>query len=317
MMLSSWIKFCLAIVMVALLALWGWRECATWQQRVIPRLSKVSFLPDTRTVRSRAMLERVNIHTPDFALLARAISGNGAGTEHQGALKEGAQYYRYITELAPNRFDAYLVQGACEYGLRNYPDAEQALKRALYLSPNFFWTYYDLGMFYFNNGMYPVARGFLEGALARLGSYDDKALRGSKIFMDLLRSDEGMSLSQGMVKASRDLQMASAVSCFILGDFACVMKSSDAGRKSGGGAAFLTLSGAAAFQMKDDVRAAILLSGAIAEDPLSGAAHFFLALSLKRTGDEAGFETHYARAMELKFDPKEFLAGIKFPLRVY
>ena len=317
MMVRSWMKACVVVVTLALLAFWGWSECKILQQRVVPRLGKLRLWPDGQAVRSRAMLERVNIHAPDFIRLTRALSGKDSPAERRKILEEGIKYYGYITDLRSDRFDAYMAQGVCEYGLKNYPEAEGALKRALYLWPNFFWTYYDLGMLYFNSGVYQVARGFLEGALTRIGSYDEKVLLESKIFLDLLRADQDRLVGQGIVSPLRNLHMAIAVSCFFQRDFACVAKSSDTGRKLGGGAEFSILSGVAAFQMGDDVRALKFLTEAIAEDPSNGAPHFFLALSLKRTGNEAGFLMYYKKAMDLGFDPKKFLAAIKFPLRLY
>ena len=312
-----WIKACLGIIILALLAFWGFSESRIFAQRVLPRLGNFRIWPDERVVQKRVMVERVNIHIPDFGQLAKVISGKSVGTRNEEVLLAGIKYFKFITDWAPDHFDAYVVRGVCEYDLGNYAEAEEALKRALVLQSNYFWSYYDLGMLYFNSGVYQAARGFLEGALARVGSYDAKVLMESKVFSDLLRADEDRPSGSEMVSALRNLHMAVAASCFILGDYACAEESSDAGRKMMGGPDFLVLSGVASFQRGDDIRAVKFLTEAIAKDPSSGAAHFFLALSSRRMKDEAGFMVHYRKSMDLGFDPKKFLAGIKFPLRVY
>lgn len=219
MMIPLWGRYFLTMIICLSLAVWAWGEAGSFLRQVMPRLVKITAWPDMDAVQAKARLERVNIHTPDFGRLARALAGQGSLDEQKVGLAEGARYYQYISEWMPGMFEAYLVRGVCEYGLGNHAEAEKSLKKAAVLKPDFFWVHYNLGMLYFNAGAYPLAQDFLDRAVILAGKHDERMLLRSKIFIDLLRAGGANDPGAGFVSALKDLQKARARSSLFLAMF--------------------------------------------------------------------------------------------------
>src|SRR6185436_367433 len=84
---------------------------------------------------------------------------------NEKALKEYANYYEKITRYLPHQREAYVFLGFCYQYLGKIPEAAQAFQQAIQLDPNFFWSYYNLGVILFNKGDYKGASQLFKRAL--------------------------------------------------------------------------------------------------------------------------------------------------------
>lgn len=303
------------VVSLVFLLNWARAEVRSFSRRFAGRPFHFLIRPDADDLFRRARILSANIHIPDFAKLAEALNGR---EKPEGIMTACANYHRYITDAMPNRYDAFLAQGVCEYYLGRLADAEISLTKALIVKPGSFWTYYDLGMLYFNRGVHHQAVEVLKKAAESARSYNSGDIVTSKVISDVMRADKEKDPALTFKRSYVDLYRAIATSCFVLNDQACVKEYAEAGRQmSGGEEAFFVLLGASSYSTKNYKEALVFLTEAVRRYPESGAAYFFLSMVSKELGDAPSLLRNLQKAKELGFNPDHFLSGIEFPLRLY
>lgn len=310
------VKIAFTVLVAAILSGFAVRNLESFRHKALPRFSMLRVWPDKAVMESRVTLERVNIHLPDFAALA-AMNRNSGNS--RGQLENYLRYYQYLTDAMPDRFDAHLAQGYCEYYVGRYSDAERSFLKALVLRSDHFWTYYDLGMMYFNGRVYPAALKYLNRAIELARSFDPAILSRSKVFLDIIRQDAEVNPLGNVRAALRDLYQANVISLFVMKDYAGARDMAEKGLKDMGGddVDLMGLSGIVALELHDLQGAFDRLNDALQIAPQRGAENFFLAICLKGRGDEDGARQHYQKAQAAGFALERFLGDVQFPLKLY
>ena len=99
--------------------------------------------------------------TPDFKSLAQNLLENHVfnSTELHDyrAGRDYLSFYKKASELFPNNFEFFYMQGICYFWMGDLPSAESNLRQSLQINPVFFWSYYNLGLLYLKNGKIDAA----------------------------------------------------------------------------------------------------------------------------------------------------------------
>jgi len=99
--------------------------------------------------------------TPDFKSLAKNLLENHSFTSTELTnYRAGTDYlsfYKKASELFPNNFEFFYMQGVCYFWMGDIPRAETSLRQSLQINPVFFWSYYNLGLLYLKNGKIDAA----------------------------------------------------------------------------------------------------------------------------------------------------------------
>lgn len=98
--------------------------------------------------------------TPDFGPLASHILNNYPLTPESAnnpLRPDYLDFYVQGAELFPEKFEMHYMKGVCLLWAGNIPEAEKAFKESLERNPFFFYTYYNLGLLYAQNGQHPTA----------------------------------------------------------------------------------------------------------------------------------------------------------------
>ncbi len=105
--------------------------------------------------------------TPDFKHLAQYILEGHHFKPEEFNYRTGTDYLAFFkkgSELFPQLFEMFYMQGVCYSWLQDAPDAEDALRQSLQINPVFFWSYYDLGLLCLKNGQIDAAIALLSTA---------------------------------------------------------------------------------------------------------------------------------------------------------
>lgn len=78
---------------------------------------------------------------------------------------EYLRYYEKLIEHFPNKADAYGMIGYFKNQLGQVDEALKAYEKSVEINPNFFWTRFNLGVLYYQQGDYPSASRHLQTAL--------------------------------------------------------------------------------------------------------------------------------------------------------
>jgi len=83
-----------------------------------------------------------------------------------GKLHKYKFYYKKVSDYMPERIDAISMMGYCAYHLGEEEEAIAFYKEAISINSYFFWLHYNLGVIYYNNKDYELAKVSFEKALA-------------------------------------------------------------------------------------------------------------------------------------------------------
>ncbi len=124
-----------------------------------------NMLIDYEKIRSGIETRVIGSLSPtSFEYLAQIRQNEGP--IDQKRLKEYVYFYSQMTEYFPGQADSYQLLGFCYYYLGDQKRAVSFYKKAIGLNPNFFWSYYNLSIIYFENRRYQEAARLLEKATA-------------------------------------------------------------------------------------------------------------------------------------------------------
>jgi tetratricopeptide (TPR) repeat protein len=76
------------------------------------------------------------------------------------------RYFAMVVKLYPTRADAHGLLGYTEFHGGDLDSAQQSYERSVYLQPGFFWTNFNLGVVYFQQGDFVRSSQLLVRALA-------------------------------------------------------------------------------------------------------------------------------------------------------
>ena len=137
--------------------------------------------------KSDRQLILLNRTCPDFHHFLD-IEKQGPRVISQNGLKEYFDYFHLVAEAMPQNSDGMLMLGYLDEITGNGPQAEDFLKKANQLDPQFFFIEYNLALVYFKQGDYRQCTDFLQKALAIAPGLTVKRMMGSVIYRQIFSS---------------------------------------------------------------------------------------------------------------------------------
>ncbi|MBI4308898.1 MAG: tetratricopeptide repeat protein [Candidatus Omnitrophica bacterium] len=126
--------------------------------------------------------------------------------KNPAVLKKYLLYFKTVAKILPRSAVAQAMVGYCHYYLGDVPKAQEFFNKAIKITPNFFWFHYDLGVIYFRQGLYPQAAQALEKAIACPPQETMVYLNMSKIYkgLDSEAAQLGYNTEKGLAEGYRN-----------------------------------------------------------------------------------------------------------------
>jgi len=142
------------------------------------------LLQERHKSQAKTRATTLNLIKPSFEdFVAYRIAHGQAGIS-----RSYLSYYEKLTEYMPQKSEAHAMLGFCYYHARRNEEAVVSFHRAIQLDPDYFWTLYNLGVIYFNQGQYQQAAGMFKRALSLKREVTLKAIFASKIYGEIILS---------------------------------------------------------------------------------------------------------------------------------
>jgi len=154
----SWIKkdpWLAGLVVLALV-------CVLWRHN--PLVTEI--IKEHELVNQKSKLVTISYYYPAFGYFADIVAGTQPPKKewmqgyYFGKPYIFHQYYQKAAQLLPDSDAAHFLLGFCQYYLGLGDMARTQYETAAALNPYFFWSYYNLGVIYFQQG------DFLKSAMA-------------------------------------------------------------------------------------------------------------------------------------------------------
>ena len=129
---------------------------STWAR--VPFIAEI--IREHNLVIEKAKVMTISYYFPHFPYFAQIVEGAQKPNEelmdgyHFGKPYIFHMYYQKAAELFPKNEDAYVLLGYTEYYQKSINDALRDYQKSIELNPYFFWSYYNLGVIYFQQKDY-------------------------------------------------------------------------------------------------------------------------------------------------------------------
>ncbi len=206
-------------------------------------------------------------------------------------LKKQVKYYEKINQYMPSRSAAYGLLGFCHYHLGNYDKAIDYYNKAIYLNPDFFWFWYNLGVVYFKNDQYQEAAVSLGKAVTSDVGKTSQFVQESKVYRPILsaqRITDREQLKNQLKEGYRDCYKMLILSQLQLKNYAEVVRIAEYATSSGFSEEdfFYYYLGITAFKLKQFKKAVFYFQECLNKNSHHAEAYYHLGLSLKALGHE-------------------------------
>lgn len=141
---------------------------------------------ESEKVASKAMLTTINHYRPDLSQWKNFFTSRLVPEEK--FLKESAQYYGAISAYIPRMAEAEHMLGLCHYFLGEKKAALIDEQKAVFLEPQLFAAWYDLGMMYYKQKAFAQSAESFRRALEVKPAASIKIVQSSRIYKEILRS---------------------------------------------------------------------------------------------------------------------------------
>ena len=206
------------------------------------------------------------------------------------ALENYILYFKTAASVLTSSSAAHAMLGYAYYYSGDFKRAAVFYRKAIKLTPEFFWFQHDLGAIYLKQGRYKEAAEVLEKALACRPEDALIFLNVSKIYRELNRyaSDFGYDTEKGLLDGYRNAHEMLMICYVHLKKYRqCLFLIENSSRLHLHPEEVLHYySGLIAYELKEYQQAAAFFQLSIKENPTSRKAYYYLALTLKALGDD-------------------------------
>ncbi len=142
--------------------------CALWRHN--PLVTEI--IKEHDLVEQKSKLVTISYYYPAFGYFADIVSGAQPPKKewmqgyYFGKPYIFHQYYQKAAQLLPDSDAAHFLLGFCEYYLGSPDLARTQYEASVAVNPYFFWSYYNLGVIYFQQGDFLKSAMVLTQALA-------------------------------------------------------------------------------------------------------------------------------------------------------
>ena len=227
-------------------------------------------------------------------------------------LKEYERYYRAVTHYMPQYGEAHGMYGFCAYYLGKERSAIASYKRAIALTPDFFYFNNNLGIIYFQKGDYERAVEMFKKAIRTSPEKTLKTVLASKIYRQIMVGNPHLiqRMAANWIANRQETYQMLILSLYQLHDFSEMFLRAQEAIQSGGqrNGFFYYYAGLAAYELKDYSKAAAFLAGCLKREYEHPDTLHYLGLSLKNLGQEDMADNFFKRAAELRASKNALLS---------
>ncbi len=118
----------------------------------------VEMIKENEQARQKGKFASVGIYYPYLPYFAGIVAGTEKprkewmNTYYAGQPYIFGLYYAKIVEMFPDNDAGHFLLGYCDYYSGDINSAREQFERSVKINPYFFWSYYDLGVIYFQQG---------------------------------------------------------------------------------------------------------------------------------------------------------------------
>ncbi|MBF0123150.1 MAG: tetratricopeptide repeat protein [Candidatus Omnitrophica bacterium] len=161
----------------------------------------------TQTGHQSYLRERLRIKALNFFMPSQYKDFANALENGQVVPGSYEVYYKVATEFMPSDFAGHYLLGLCYQSQGRGEQAEEAYRKSLHLYPGFFWTYYNIGVLYWQMGQKDLAFSVWSTALKVPPQATAKAFLTEKLLNDCVMDlkAENYDPGQHLQKAYEDL----------------------------------------------------------------------------------------------------------------
>ncbi len=199
-------------------------------------------------------------------------------------------YHKRVINFFPfQKSEAYQMLGFCYDRLGNTAMAIQSYQASIKANPEYFWPYYNLGIYAYRKGNYSKAVNYFQQALQKDLKINMLLMLRSKVFTDVRLSDRpDYNVFEGIKDGREVAYIFMMESLFKIGAYDQLLGTALAGLKEGFGDQdiFLYYAGKAAFCQKSYEKAVELLQLALQKNPHNPDALLYMGLCMRVAGKE-------------------------------
>ncbi len=141
------------------------------------------FYTKRQEAKTRYKIQSLNFYMPHtYDDLYRNMVQGGAVDDSYPA------YFKLVAQYQPQLAEGHALLGYCLYRSGHMEEAIASYEKAIALNPHYFWSWYDLGLIYYQLGDFDKAAVFLQQALKAPPEATLQALTASKLYSDILTS---------------------------------------------------------------------------------------------------------------------------------
>jgi len=207
-----------------------------------------------------------------------------------GQFRAYIPYYQRVVEYFPSMAEAHTILGFCYAASGDPEKAVNAYQGSIQVNPEFFWSYYNLGLILFRAGRYDAAASLLENAVTKNPAVTMRVLYGSPAYRQIMASDTQFdyAVDKALRSGYREAYELLVLSYERMGQhpqmLQTAVRAAQAGLDNDG--RFSYYAGKAAYLVQDHPGAVTFLRESIRKDENNADAYRVLGLSFQATGSE-------------------------------
>jgi tetratricopeptide (TPR) repeat protein len=210
------------ILLAVLCVLWFWLAPgnfkAVWSKNPVV----VDMVKEHDLAEQKSKIMAISYYYPYFPYYAGIVAGREQPKKewmegyYLGRPYIFQDYYRMASDLFPEIDAPHFLLGYCDYYMGDLDTARAQFEKTVDLNPYFFWSYYDLGVIYFQQRDYYKSAVILNKALSLRKEYTLEILHQSAFYMQIWRylSDPKQALANNLGEGQNDGMLLLAA-CFV------------------------------------------------------------------------------------------------------
>jgi len=154
----------------------------------------IELIREHDQVEQKSKIASVSIYYPYMPYFSGIVAGTEKprkewmNTYYSGQPFIFSLYYGKVTEMFPDNDAGHFLLGYCDYYSGDIDAARGQFERSMKINPYFFWTYYNLGVIYFEQGDFYKSAQVLSKAFAFKKEYTLEILRQGPFYGQIWRN---------------------------------------------------------------------------------------------------------------------------------
>jgi len=228
---------------------------------------------------------------PDFSDLKNSITKPQKEFPHRyirGNPKGYLNYYEKLLEFYPDLKDSYAILGFLYYHLKEYNQAILNYGEAIKANPMLFWSYYNLGVLFFEKGQFDLSAQYLQKAVSLDPNESIKILRTTGVYYQIWQQDVDIQevVLNNLKSGYQSSFILLALNYNQMGKFQEMLNITNIAIRSNFDSmeSFYYMGGFASYKLESYEQAIDMFTNYVELNPDSDGAHYYLDLSIRQIG---------------------------------